>query len=281
MTPAATTDANVAQTTYDNQKLQRKSLADSSDLYMPTWHAVTDKSFAPWGVVHGDGKQVSAREFATLTGDVELVSKMDKRQKNAKILRWGLTGAGAAVALTMVVPLLQMESVEVGDEPDHDAFMSSPGATEKQYADAVQSWRDARQTQHQNSNRVLTAVTLAGTGALTIAAAQYAPGGATAREQIIPLYYSLDQVDENVLKYNIGLKRQLGLTAPDPTEVIIRPPPPPPSDPNALPEDEGSEDDDLLPQGSGGGRPLRPDELPMFQVGPAIGIGFLGVQGTF
>ena len=56
---AAQPDANVAQTTYDNQKLQRKSLAETSDLYLPTWRAVPEKSFAPWGVQRGDGTQVS------------------------------------------------------------------------------------------------------------------------------------------------------------------------------------------------------------------------------
>lgn len=276
VTAPAQADPAVAQTTYDNQKMQRKSLKEDSDLYLPTWRAVPEKSFAPWGVQRGDGSQLSARDFATLTGDVELVSKMDKRQKNAKILRWSLTGAGAVVALTMVVPLLAIEPVgDIGDEPTSEQFTSA-----KEYADALIAWRGEREVQHENSNRVLTAVTLGATGALTIGAAQYAPVGAAAREQIIPAYYTLDQVDEGVLKYNIGLKRQLGLTAPDPTEVIIRPPPPPEADPNALPEDEDEDLDVPEPKGAGGA-PLRPDELPMFQVAPAIGIGFLGVQGTF
>ena len=281
--PAAVTvaqpAADVAQTTYDNQKLQRRSLADTSDLYLPTWRAVPEKSFAPWGVQRGDGSQVTTREFAQMTGDVELVTRLDKKQKNARILRWTLTGVGAAVAVSMVVPLINMEPLdELGDEPTSDQFTSA-----KAYADALIGWREDREVQHQNSNRVLTAVTLGGTGALIIGAAQYAPVGATAREQIIPAHYTMDRVDEEVLKYNIGLKRQLGLTAPDPTEVIIRPPPPPEADPNELPEDSGGGDDDLdglVPSG-GGGAPLRPDELPMFQIAPAIGIGFLGVQGTF
>ena len=272
---AAQPDANVAQTTYDNQKLQRKSLAETSDLYLPTWRAVPEKSFAPWGVQRGDGTQVSTREFASMTGDVELVTRLDKKQKSAKILRWTLTGVGAAVAVSMVMPLINMEPLgDIGDEPTSDQFTSA-----KAYADALIGWREDREIQHQNSNRVLTAVTLGGSGLLIIGAAQYAPVGATAREQIIPAHYTLDQVDEEVLKYNIGLKRQLGLTAPDPTEVIILPPPPPEADPNALPEED--EDPDVPEPKGAGGAPLRPDELPMFQVAPAIGVGFLGVQGTF
>lgn len=271
---SASLDPAVAQQTYTAQKLTRKQLKEDDPLYVPTLRAMPDASIAPWAVYRGDGSVVSGYELAGLFEDKPLVTKMEKATKRSKILRWTLTGTGVALVGLAVVPLLGMEDVgELGREPLPENY---PDA--EQYTTALTGWRQQREDANQNQNRLLSSVTLGASGALAIAVSPFAPVGVQERQKISQAYYTQDQADDKILNHNIKLKRQLGLTAPDPTEVVIQPPP----QPEALPE-EGEDEDIDIPEPKGGGAelPLAPDGSPDLQLNPVIGFGFLGLQGTF
>jgi len=274
-TTASTPDPAVAQDTYKAQKLTRKALKPEDPLYLPTLRATPDQSVAPWAVYRGDGSVVTAYQLAGQVGDSALVTKMDKGTKRSKILRWSLTGVGVGLIGLTVLPLINMEDVgELGKEPDPNKY---PDA--QTYTSALVLWRQQREDSNQNQNRLLSAITLGTTGALTIAVSPFATSGTRERQRIVPAWYTADQVDEKVLSANIALKRQLGLTAPEPTEVIIQPPPP--QEPKDLPDDGGEDIDIPEPSGGGGAPPADLQRLPYLELSPMIGVGFIGIQGTF
>lgn len=283
-TGPAYVDPAVAQTTYNAQKLQRKPLEEDDALYLPTLRAFPDQTVAPWAVLRGDGTAVTAHEFATLTGDKAELKRMDRANKGSKALRWGLTGAGVVLVGLAALPLVGMEDVgDLGDEPDPANY---PDA--KMYTDDLQDWRQRREDANQNQNRLLTAVTLGTSGALALAVSPFPPSGTRERQKVTPAYYTIEEADEKILTFNAGLKRQLGLSFPDPTEVVIQAPPPPTND---LPEEDSDEDIDIpepsggdegpMPSGGPSAPPLDAPGLPTLQLSPVIGIGYLGIQGTF
>lgn len=265
-------DPAVAQQTYTAQKLVRKQLKEDDPLYVPTLRAMPDASIAPWAVYRGDGSVVTGYELAGLFEDKALVTRMEKSTKRSKILRWTLTGTGIALVGLAVVPLLGMENVdELGREPLSENYPSA-----EEYTNALESWRQLREDTNQNQNRLLSSVTLGASGALAIAVSPFAPVGNQERQRISQAYYTGEQTDDKILAHNVKLKRQLGLTAPDPTEVIIAPPP------QTLPEDGEDEDIDIPePKGGGAELPLNLESAPYLQLSPIIGLGFLGLQGTF
>lgn len=258
---------------YQAGKLTRKLLKDTDDYYVPTLRAVPDKSLAPWAVYRGDGSVVPASELAILIEDKPLVTKMEKAQKRSKVLRWSLTGTGVALVGLAVVPLLGMEDVgDLGKEPLAENYPSA-----EEYTNALTDWRQQREDTNQNQNRLLSSVTLGATGALCIAVSPFATVGVRERQKIAPVYYQADALDEKILKYNVGLKKKLGLTAPDPTEVVIQPPP------QAQPQDVEDDEDIDIPEPSGGGSapPLDLEGAPYLELSPVLGFGYLGLQGTF
>lgn len=267
-------DPAVAQDTYKAQKLSRKALKPEDPLYLPTLRATPDQSVAPWAVYRGDGSVVTAYQLAGLVGDTAQVTKMDKATKRSKILRWSLTGVGVGLIGLTALPLINMEDVgDLGKEPDPNKY-----ADAETYTTALVLWRQQREDSNQNQNRLLSAITLGTTGALTIAVSPFATSGTRERQRVVSAYYTPDQVDEKLLSANIALKRQLGLTAPEPTEVIIQPPPP--TEPRDLPE--GEDDIDIPePSGGGGAPPADLQRLPYLELSPMIGVGFIGIQGTF
>ena len=271
--PSVLVSADVAQQTYDAQKLSRKSLLDTDPLYNPTLRALPNISIAPWAIYRGDGSVVNARQFGGLVGDFKAVDKMERNTKRARVIQWSLTGTGVVLLGLTAIPLIAIDPTgDIGGEPLLEQY---PNAQE--YTDALVEWRQLRALQNQNQNRVLTGLTLGTTGALCIATAPFAYAGAKEREKVVPVFFDAKDADEQILKYNLKLKKELGIITPDPTEVIIAPAAPKPAEPTDLPDGvEDLDDDGPLPAG---GPPLKPE--PAIQLSPAVGFGFLGVYGTF
>lgn len=272
------TPEQAAMAAYEARKLKPKALDPLDPLYDATRRALPGSSTPPWAVAHGNGEVVSAKEFATSTGDTATANRISRTHKNAKILQWSLTGAGVALLGLSVLPLLSVDQSigDIGEQPSSDDFTDSTGTPDlKAYTDALTLWRKDKGIENRNRNKVLTAVTLGSTGLLAIASSPFAPLGAREREGVVPLFYSQQEADDRMLQYNIGVKKELGIVAPDPVDVVIPAAPPPPP----VPED-GDDLDDGLEDG-GGGPPLKPSDSAPIQVHPWLGFGFLGLQGTF
>lgn len=278
--PPTPEEIAAAKKKFDDGQLKRKDVLEGDPRYDALLRA--HPKAAPWMVTNGAGSVIPAREFATLTADKATIERMNKDKKRAKTTALGLVIGGGVIAATSVVPLLFIDSEggNPGAQPSLQKY-----ASQEDYVIALEQWRAARTVEGQNGSRVWTAVALGTSGGLLIASAPFAKRGAAERQDATNAWYSMDDAQERMGDYNRELAQSLGIIPPDapkPKAVKIELDPEledeledEPSAPLEERADEPEQSEDP-PEDAGG-----PDEPPLLQLHPVIGLGFLGLSGSF
>ncbi|MFN7143715.1 MAG: hypothetical protein ACK4YP_08080 [Myxococcota bacterium] len=148
-----------------------------------------------WGVRDGRSRDIDARTWAILTGDVDVLGKIEAERKRGRRLGWGFVIGGGAVALSSTVPLFLLEDALGANESD-------PGFDE---------------LGTRNDIKVATAFSLLGTGIILAGTGLAAHAVADKRALDLSLHLQAAEADAAIARYNARLADTITVAAVDAT----------------------------------------------------------------
>lgn len=149
-----------------------------------------------WTVQDGRSHPIDARTWAILTGEVDVLSKIEASRKKGQTLGWGLVIGGGTVALSSMIPLFTIE----------EALGTNEGSD------------DFNKIGTRNDVRVATAFSMIGAGALLAGTGFAARALADHRALDLSRHVDAAAADASIALYNRRLQDTLTvvpLTAPE------------------------------------------------------------------
>ncbi|MCB9761150.1 MAG: hypothetical protein H6739_15020 [Alphaproteobacteria bacterium] len=228
---------------------------------------VVDGADEVWEVRDGQGYVLDTHTFAQLTNDLDTRNQLDEDRQKGKRNAAIVAGVGAALCVSSIIPIARIQDAQ---GPDRQEYFLNPSDFESEEAYlAAQSDADARYElalgnhrtiEGRNEDRRWTSLLLVSAGTLTLAVTPIPFEYAVQQQRELTRYYTRDEANQRVEAYNHAVRARLGMPEP------VDPPEEAPAEGAAAPEEQEAR---ALPV------------LDRTNLQPVVGVGFVGIRGTF
>lgn len=152
-----------------------------------------------WAIKDGRAHEIDARTWAILTGDVDVLGKIEASRKRGQTFGWGLVVGGGVVALSSMIPLFTVEEA-LGTNESTDGF---------------------NEIGTRNDVRVAAAFSLIGAGAMLAGTGFAARALADRRALDLSRHLDIAAADASIAAYNQRLAEILTVIPLAPPEAVL------------------------------------------------------------